>query len=132
MGTLKNEAITMQEFESILANGTDLQIDPDQRYMLSWTLDTETHHIIMNVLRMILEDNYSNFVVGDAMIFYDQLKNAVPVDGRVSKEIECSGLSLTALSIVLYEIWNNEELHADKAKLHNFINGLYGRLIELD
>jgi len=118
----------MEQFELLLSGGTDLQIDPDQDYKFNWDVDAETHQALMHILRVILEDEYSNFVVGDAIIFYDQLKNVVPVNHRVKREVECSGLSITALSIILYEIWKEEDLDINKEKLGNFINGMYRRI----
>ena len=125
MKTLEKNDYNMDQFTLLLSGGADIQIDPDMNYIFHWNLDSDTHQVIMHILRVILTDEYSNFVVGDAIIFYDELKSVIPEDHRVIKEVHCSGLSITALSIILYEIWTDEELSMNKEKLGFFINGMY-------
>lgn len=125
MKSVEKNDYKMEQFELLLSGGTDLQIDPDLEYVFNWRVDAETHQVLMHILRVILTDEYSNFVVGDAIIFYDQLKNVAPVDHMVSRKVECSGLSITALTIILYEIWKDEDLDINKEKLGRFINGMY-------
>jgi hypothetical protein len=132
MKTLEKNDYNMSQFELLLSAGTDIQIDPDKNYVFDWNLDEETHQIIMQILRVILTDEYTNLVVGDAILFYDELKNVVPVDQRVVKKVHCSGLAITALSIILYEIWVEGNLEINKEKLGLFINGMYSRHIRLE
>jgi hypothetical protein len=132
MKAVEKNDYNMSQFELLLSAGTDIQIDPDKNYIFDWNLDAETHLIIMQILRVILTDEYTNLVVGDAILFYDELKNVVPVDHSVSKQVRCSGLSITALSIILYEIWTDESLGINKEKLALFINGMYSKHIRVD
>lgn len=125
MKSVEKSDYKMEQFELLLSGGTNLEIDPDLDYTFNWDVDAETHQALMHILRVILNDEYSNFVVGDAIIFYDQLRNVVPINHRVKWEVECSGLSITALSIILYEIWKEEDLDINKEKLAGFINGMY-------
>ena len=122
------EKYSKEKFEQILSKGKDVQIDPDQHYKVKWDMEAETHQIIMTTLRTIMDDEFSNFVVGDAIVFYDQLKNVSPVNNRVSKEVICSGLSITALTIILYEIWKDEEMLSHKKDFNEFIDGFYDRI----
>lgn len=130
MKTLEKNDYNMSQFELLLSGGSDIQIDPDKNYIFDWDLDAETHQILMQILRVILTDDYSNFVVGDAIIFYDELKNIIPSNHRVRKKVHCSGLSITALSIILYEIWTDEDLDINKDNLAMFIKGMYTRIEE--
>jgi hypothetical protein len=132
MKTLEKNDYNMGQFQLLLSGGTEMQIDPDKNYLFSWDIDAETHQFIMQLLRVIITDEYSNFVVGDAIIFYDELKNIAPVNHRVITKVQCSGLSVTALSIILYEIWTDEDLEMNKEKLGMFINGMYKNLKEME
>jgi len=122
----------MTQFKLLLSRGSDLEIDPDQEYLFKWELDENIHQTIMATLKVILDDEFVNLVVGDAIAFYDQLKNAPVIQRKVHKDVIVSGLAITALSMILYEIWSNEQLIKDKTELNKFIHGLYTNIEPVD
>ncbi|MGK7393643.1 MAG: hypothetical protein ACNS62_03685 [Candidatus Cyclobacteriaceae bacterium M3_2C_046] len=121
----------MSQFMMLLSKGSDLEIAPDQKYILKWELDAATHRAVMSFIQLVMEDEYINLVVGDVIVFYDQLKDSHIIHQHISEDVECSGLALTALTMVLFEIWSDEEYIKDKTNFNKFVEGLYTRVEEL-
>lgn len=124
-----SDPLSMENFEQKLAKGEDIQIDPESEYIFNWQCEALTHQVIMDVVKNVIDDPYSNLVVGDAIVFYDELKDVPSEKGVVSKRLKCSGLSITALKILLHEIWKDEEILPNKKFLNRFLENMYDNLI---
>jgi len=123
---------SMESFEHMLSRGEDIQIDPESEYIFNWQCEALTHQVIMDVIKNVIDDPYTNLVVGDAMVFYDQLKDVPNEKGVVNKQLKCSGLSVTALKILLHEIWKDEEILPNKKFLNRFLENMYDNLIIIE